>query len=277
MKGILIIACGHGWYGKMSAALAATIRTKSDIPIHLAYAGNGKQLINDNELKLFNSISEIPAAYYTWKGKVAWIRTKMFINQLSPFDETLYLDCDLLWTGKAPEEYFNQLEPYELTFSNFGKTDTLWASLKEVREVYGEGEYYTIHSEFIYFKKTGKVKEWFDKALEVYDNLKVKHTVFADAIPDELAFSIAGALTRTYPHKENFRPIFWGKADKKRMLQVHEICNEYAAISMAGNNASNYMMLVYNILSKAAYQKLKLQNSYSWKQKRSFLKERKKY
>jgi hypothetical protein len=45
---------------------------------------------------------------------------------------------------------------------------------------------------------------------------------------------------------------------------------------MGGNNSSNFEILIYNILSKAAYYKLNIDKPYLWKQKRTFLPERKK-
>ena len=273
-KGILIIACGHQYYGKMAAALAASIRLKSDIAIHLAYAGNALTLLKDNELKLFNSKSEIPNDFYYHAGQAKWIRTKMFIYDLSPFDETLYLDSDMLWLKLSPDELMNELSAHDITFPNHGVNETMWAKSGEIKAAYGEGKYYSIHSELIYFKKNDKVKRWFDTAKEVYDNLKVSHKVFAGAIPDELPFSIAGALTETYPHEDNYKPVYWGHIEKKHK-QIYQIATEYWAFSMGGNVNTNKEKIIYDILSEMTYKKLGLQGFHKWTEKRNFLKERK--
>jgi hypothetical protein len=280
-KGVLIIALGHPYYGKMAAALAATIRAAdTQINIHLAWADRALAHLEPEEIKLFTTLAEITPDYYTnKKGERQWIRAKMGIYDLSPYDETLFLDCDVLWLRGSPADYMKEMEPYQVTFPNNGTGDTLWAKKAEIISQYGPGQYYNIHSELIYFKKGVKAKRWFDKALEIYDDIKVEHIVFADAIPDELPFSIAGALTGTYPHQDKHRPIFWGKIDRKEwgFKQVYEIQEKFWGVSMAGNNSTNYEILVYNIISKAAYYKLNLEKPYLWKQKRTFLPERKTY
>ena len=98
-KGILILAIGHPYYGRMAAALAATIKTTgTGIPIHLAYTESAISHLTEKEIALFSSKSIINDKYCT----PVPIRSKMFIYQLSPFDETLYLDADLLLFQKMP-------------------------------------------------------------------------------------------------------------------------------------------------------------------------------
>jgi hypothetical protein len=275
-KGILILALGHPYYGKMAAALAATIRAADpEINIHLAWAGLVLSHLSEDEKKLFSSLAEVDAEHYTTpKGEVQYIRAKLNIYKLTPFEETMFLDCDVLWLKGSPADLMQELSQYNVTFPNFGTEQTAWAKADEIIKAYGPGKYYSIHSELIYFKRGEIAKEWFEKALHIYDNLKVNHTIFAGAIPDELPFSIAGALTETYPHKEKWRPIFWGHTEKG-VKQIYEIAKNFWAVSMGGNNSSNYEILIYNILSKAAYYKLNIQKPYTWKQKRAFLPERK--
>jgi hypothetical protein len=276
-RGVLCIAAGHPYYGKMAAALAATIRAADkDLNIHLAWADMALAHMEPAEKKLFTSMAEMPPECYQNKeGENEWIKAKMHIYQLSPYQETLFLDCDVLWLRGSPAQYMEEVKAHDITFPNHGTEETMWAKRDEIIKNYGPGKYYSIHSELIYFKKGEKAKLWFTTALDIYENLKVKHTVFAGAIPDELPFSIAGALTQTYPHQEKYRPIFWGKVDKG-FKQIYEIAQKYWAVSMGGNNSSNFEILIYNILSKAAYYKLNIDKPYLWKQKRTFLPERKK-
>lgn len=275
MKGVLIIAAGHPYYGKMAAALAATVRcSDKDIPIHLSWAGTALNHLAEAERSLFTSMAEIPAIYCQSESGNKWIRAKMNMYDLTPFEETLYLDCDLLWLKRSPADMMNGFKKCEVTFPHFGISDSAWATLAELKKVYGPGQYWNIHSEMVYFRKGEKAKEYFDKALEVHDSLKVDHTVFAGGIPDELPFSIAGALTKTHPHKKEFRPVFWSKAVPGH-FHIYQLSQKFYAFSMAGNRNTNFETDTYNILSLAAYRKLGLQNAYTWKQKRSFLPERK--
>lgn len=276
-KGILLIAVGHPNYGKMAANLAATIKcTGTTIPIHLAHNPSAVSHLSDSEMDLFDSFELIPDDYIT----PAFIRSKMFMYDLSPFKETIFLDVDIVWFKKKPEELFEQFQEVSFSFTNHGYQNqkSIWADFSEVREAYklsDDDRLYGIHSELMYFKKCKEVKKYFDTAKKIYDNLKVKATVFAGAIPDELPFTIAGALCKMYPHEDEYRPIWWRSTDKNGS-QIHELYENYFAMSMGGNN-STAMSSSYNVLAKAAYYKLGIKKGpYQWKAKREFLPERSK-
>lgn len=284
-QGILIIAVGHPYYGKMAAALAATIRVvHKTIPIHLAYSESAIKYLSKDELALFNSIAIIPNAYYETKRGLQYIRTKMFMYDLSPFEQTLFLDCDLLWLKKKVSDLFAELDGYQISFQNYGFADlskdvpadfNMWVDVNEVKKAYSlmEGRYYQIHSEVFYFEKGTIAKKYFKVALKIYDNLKVKAKIFAGALPDELPFTIASAQLEVYPHKDDFIPSYWTKLGGHK--HVYQLSNEYFLISMAGTNSASSSIEIYNVLTSAAYQKLGLQQPYKWKNKKSFLRERK--
>lgn len=276
--GILLIAAGHPYYGKMAAGLAATLKAADgSTAIHLAYAGDALKYLSADELKLFSSTQEIPVEFYTYDAQVRYIKTKMFFYQLSPFDETIFLDVDIAWLKKSPLNLFDELKGIDITFANHGSNGkkSVWCEIEEVKKAYNveDEKYFGLHSEFVYFRKSEAVEAFFETAQDVYDNLKVPSTVFAGAIPDELPFAIACMLTQMYPHKENFRPVYWINSDKK-IIHPSEVSKNYYGWSMGGNTANRFAVDSYNILLRAAYHKLKIQHPYSWKQKRSFLSER---
>lgn len=277
-RGILLIACGHPYYGKMAAALAATIKVSdSNMPVHLAYAGDALNYLSETEKKLFGSLSEIPEDNYTVDGKVKWIRTKMFMYDLSPFDETIFLDVDMLWLKQSPAVLFDEFKEVEMTFCNYGEVEkySQWANVEEVRAAYpSTGKYYSLHSELVYFKKCKNNRKLFNAAKKIYDNLKVKATTFAGAIPDELPFAIAIMQHGVVAHKEPYRPVFWMNAEP-RIKHIYELAKDYIALSMGGNYNPKFTVDTYNTLTSAAYHKLGLQQPYKWKLKRSFLSERK--
>jgi hypothetical protein len=274
MKGILIIAAGHHYYGKMAATLAATIKaTGTAIPIHLAYSTSALTHLTDGELALFDSRAEIPAKYL----EPAIIRVKLFINKLSPFEETLFLDADMVWLQRKPEEIFETLKEVDITFSNHGVAGySIWADLPDVRAAYelGDKPFYLIHSEFIYFKKTVAVGKFFTLARKINDTLKVKSIVFAGGIPDELPFSIAACQLDIKPHQNVYHPVWWRRTWKVS-VPAYKLYNDFYALSMGGNYNDSQSILNYDTLSRAAYRKLEVKGSaFTWKKKRNFLAER---
>ena len=292
-RGILLICVGHPYYGKMAAALAATIRmVDNSISIHLAYSESSVKYLSRDELALFSSMDIIPNEYYVTKKGIQFIRTKMFMYELSPFDKTLFLDCDLLWLSKQPQELFLELDGSPISYENYGFADlstgnvqysskiiyddmNLWAKIEDIRKAYSfdQGRYYHLQSEVFYFERGMSAKKYFKLALKIYDNIKVDYRKFAGGVPDELPFAIAAAQLDMFPHKDSFIPCGF-KFEKKYSI-LNQYRERYFLISMFGNNSMSYLTERYNILTMAAYHKLGLQHPYKWKNKRSFLKERK--
>jgi len=154
---------------------------------------------------------------------------------------------------------------------------SIWTNVHDVKVAYNIEEtakYYSLHSEFIYFKKKPKNKLFFDTTKRTFLNLKVEHTGFANSIPDELPFAISSMLVNQYPHKDSFLPSFWQMANKKT-IPTNELYQNYYFMSMGGATIDNKSRDTYNNLSKAYSSKLGFNDYYVYKNKSSYLKERK--
>lgn len=256
-RGIVLIALGHVQYGRMAANLAASIRySDKDVKIHLVHAGNSLNHLSDEHKALFSSFAVCPPEYYAKNGKTVFLKAKTFLYELSPFDETIFIDVDLVWFGKGKHisQLFEQLKDIDFTMQNRGycelsgevlnKQYSMWCDINEVKEVYKTtGRFYQLASEFIYFKKTDANKRYFKKVKEVFDNPKVNTVIyakgkkisdsFAGDIPDELAFDIASAVLEHYPHQVNFVPIYWFATDGKK--NDSEIMKNYFGYSIGGS------------------------------------------
>ena len=282
-RGILIIALGAPEYGRMAANLASSIRfADKDMKIHLVWSGQSISHLTDAHKALFTSMAECPAEYYTKNGKTVYLKAKTCIYELSPFEETLFLDADMIWFSnrqfKNATTVFNELKDVELTFQNRGhfdlKKDVLnenysnWCNIKEVKAKYftgaigGEkGRFYHLHSEFVFFKRSESNKAFFKLCREIFDKPKVKPADFDGDIPDELAFDIAVAITGKNPHKENYLPIHWFAMDGKASL--HDLHDKYYGLSMGGNNLPPRVMEKYKMLAKVYARSLGLPFSFS--------------
>jgi hypothetical protein len=89
--GILLIALGNEYYGKLAYNLILSIRKNSNIPITIYANGNALNYLNEN-ISTFD-IVELPKEYYN-NNKVSLCNIKTSLNVLSPYDKTLYLDVD---------------------------------------------------------------------------------------------------------------------------------------------------------------------------------------
>ena len=282
-KGILLIAAGHANYGNYALQLAMSLRSNSSIQISIAYAQNGISHLTDVDRAIFDKVIEIPEKYYKTGNRNTYLKSKLFLYQLSPYSETLFLDADMLWLPKQSVDIiFEELKDIDFTMQNRGAVDInenngkfiTWADTKEIKEAYGfeKGKLFHLSSEFVYFKKTKEVKALFEQTKKEYENLKVKHTFFAGWVPDELPFAIAMIKNNIYPHKENFVPVFWQAFEKKRLEPV-ELYATYYAYSLGGATYDTHVKTFYNNLAQY-YCNLFGKKAFPLKDKRSYLPER---
>jgi hypothetical protein len=311
-RGILIIALGSPEYGRMAANLASSIRfADKDMKIHLVWSGESISHLTDAHKALFTSMAECPKEYYSkphpkslpvrqagfaekeglqnpllrrgqGEEKTVYIKAKTCMYELSPFDETLFLDADMIWFSnrqfKNATTVFNELKGVELTFQNRGHFDlskdvlnenySNWCNIKEVKEKYftgaiekGKGRFYHLHSEFVFFRRSESNRQFFDLCREIFDNPKVKPAAFDGDIPDELAFDIAVALTGKNPHKENYLPIHWFAMDGK--VSMHDLHDKYYGLSIGGNNLPARVVEKYKMLAKVYARALGLPYSFT--------------
>jgi hypothetical protein len=277
MRGVLLIALGHVNYFKMAETLAVSLKS-NDPDLQIAVVTEGNRLIDSS---LFDKAIICPKQYYTHKGKVEYLKAKVHMYDLSPFDETIFLDVDqIALPGRRISDLFGKLKDVNLTFSNEGPSDySQWADVVEVVYVYGPGEFWNFHSELVYFKKGKSVKEYFNKAKRIYTENKLKSVMrfSGGQMADELAFQIASMQTGLYPHKENWLPNFWHRRDKINAYAYPYQLKQYYTYSIGGNANPPHVAGNYNNLAAFYYSKQGLQNPYKARDKRSFLPERQKY
>lgn len=261
-RGVLLIALGHAQYGKMAYTLANSIKhTCPQIPIHLVYTPSAVTHLNETQLGVFNTIAEAPHNSYHRNGNLEYIKAKSWMYQLSPFDTTIFLDVDMIWLSKKSiNELFDQLADIDYTIQNRDFVDlsdknlnpkySQWANVCEIKEKYKfkKGKYYSLHSEFVYFKKSKENKAFFEEWGKQYDNLKVGSVTFANGIPDELPLAIASVIHEKYPHQDKFLPIYWERAEKP--ISRSEMMDLYYGYSIGGNRITRNQENTYNDFAK---------------------------
>jgi len=271
-KGIIIIATGHPYYGRMAFNLALSIKAVENIPIALIYRPPGINHLNEDQRKLFDHLILLTDSFGNG------FATKLFLDQLTPFDETLYLDSDMLYLPFVkPSEFMSTLKGIEYTGITEGSTDDpnpgyyFWADPDELKKVYGVDPVYQWRSELIYFEKGTQV---FSKARELDPANELSSTKkFAGQIPDELYLNIATAILKIRPHVYKWRPAYWPRMHGD---YIKPELNGYYLVSFGSNYASPQMKSLYQRISKNAAATLGMQHEFELHSKRSFLEDRKK-
>lgn len=283
-KGVVIIAVGHPYYGRMAFNLAVTIKAAENIPVAIVRQGRSLSHLSEQQLNIFDQIIGLPENIPGSFG------AKLYLYELSPFEETLYLDADMLWVyGRKPSQLMDSLASHDYTGITEGHIDLatldsktsnegyhFWADVKEIKEVYKlkEGKIYQWRSEVIYFKKTKLVAKLFKKAQEIYENPKLATAMkFGSFYPDELALNISAAINGIYPHKDKWTPAYWHKLFKS---QPPKNINEWYLISFGGNAVNGTVRKLYDNIAKKAFSTLKRQHVFGITSKKEYLPERQK-
>jgi hypothetical protein len=273
-KGILLVALGAPEYGNMAANLAASIRCQDrEILIHLVHTDRSVMQLTPAHRAMFTSMALCPEDYYTRQERqgtrdegrhpaaspspatchlppaIEYIKAKTHIYELSPYDETLFLDVDMyILPGTRMSEVISQLSAVcDYTIENRGYADLSlpaerldphycnWVNIVDVKRHFKTGgRFYHLHSEFIFYKKNRKNREFFDKVREIYDTRPLRWQVFDGGVPDEYAFDIATAIMGHYPHRDGYIAIYWHGMDGRRDWNK-DIIKNYIGFSLGGN------------------------------------------
>lgn len=282
-KGIILVAAGHVNYYRMARNLAISIRA-NDPGVNVCIAVQDETLLEYKQEGLFDKIIILPAETYTTLGSPDYLKTKVCLYDITPYDETLFLDVDMIWLGgKTPTELMEEMKEVNFNMGNSGSTSfsspgipsSYWANIDDVKKAYNltDEKWFQYHSEIIWFKKNAEVKKYFAQAKKIFNSPKIDCMRFAGGtMADELAFMIASSVLKFYPSNENWLPVFWHhKHYSRKNEQPYMLKDTFVAYSMGGNGHPSNIIANYNNLAAHYYQKLGLQNIYTWKDKKTFL------
>lgn len=270
-RGVLLIAVGSPEYGKMAANAAASIRfSDREVNIHLVYTPSSITHLTDKHKALFSSMSECPTEYLTKNGKANFIKPKAYAYLLTPFDETLMLDVDLLMFGGKPiSKLMDELSPLDFTaqcrgFYNYDTKKTTgkythWCDVEKAKFEYGlSGKIYQLSSEVVWFRKTEKVMEMLGFARDIFDRPLVdSEVVFSGDLPDEMGLNIAACKFGFAPRKDEDVFIYWEFQDKGKEIWS-DVIKTYYGFSAGGNNIQPSALAKYSNMAKAHANALRL-------------------
>lgn len=278
-KGVLILALGHYYYGMMALNMAISIKKVSpNMPIHLVSHGMALNYIGEN-MRFFDTHEVIKDEYITINEQIKYFKAKTHLYDLSPFETTLYLDADMVWCRRPVEDAFTELKDIDFTIANRGEetiTDTtkwLWGNPQDFKQFNSVLPNY--HSEFVYFKKCDRIKDYFELVKETYLNPPIPHKQFAGHIADEFAFTIASVQLDVRPHIVPYVPTYWMFVDKTKYgINYENIFNTFYCFSVGGAAYSRQMKEYYDRVVKANAQIMQAGQVWQLKPKRSYLADR---
>jgi hypothetical protein len=281
-KGILLVALGHPYYAHMAFNLAVGLKYQNpDIPICLAGKNGSLDQLTDEQRKLFK-IKEIKDSEV--KGKYGYdpYKFKLHLNKISPFEKTLFLDVDMIWSPtKYPIDLFNELDGKKVVTINRGelkctegKLKSGWVDLNEVKDIYGLETVYDISSELIYFEKGEESDKFFEVAQKVYNDNKMNVMNFGDGKPDEAYLMVSLGINKIKLNK--FMPTYWQPYYFTK-LHNREFMQSHYAISVGGAFIQTHVKKIYDSIADHYFNRMGIGKApYQLIPKSRILKERKK-
>jgi hypothetical protein len=237
-RGILIIATNNRHYAKLACNLAASIKAQSDEQITLIHDDAALDSVAFSNLMLFDKHIKV-----TGNG----FALKLSIYDLSPYDKTLFLDADTIFTPKANiSQLMDELDGVPFTIANRGQDSGMpsdWINVEQAKEQCKVDTWYNTSSEFIYFEKGYPANSVFDSAKAFYQSNSLVHRTIGGVQPDEPALSFGMAINEVHPHKSPYLPVFWDAQEGYKSEQA--IINGYHIMSMGGNVNAERMRSMY--------------------------------
>ena len=196
-KGYLVIAQNSDSvdYIKQAYALALSIKNTQTInKFAIAIEPGAKILITKQYREVFDHIIEIPWEDHA-RGQDWKIQNKWKYYYMSPFDETVILDTDMVFTSDISFwwDHFAEKEAWFTTnVKTYRGTDV---TSDYYRKVFTSNNLPNIYTAFAYFKKTKKVAELFELVELIFHNWEKFFFEFLNSDkPDHLSGDVAYAL-----------------------------------------------------------------------------------
>lgn len=195
-KGYLVLAqnSGNDDYIRMAYALALSIRNTQSTVKNVTLAIEEGVDIPGKYSRIFDSIVIIPwsdnAAGSTWK-----IENKWKYYYMTPYDETVILDADMLFP-KDISHWWDLLSSKDMWFTTTPRTfkGSIITSTK-YRQTFVSNQLPNIYTAFAYFKKNQTTGELFRLANYIFNNWETFFYTFLDETrPKFLSGDVAYAL-----------------------------------------------------------------------------------
>lgn len=217
-RGVCLLAAGDRCYGEYAYNLAASIvHREPGARITLFADDSAVVTLTDEQRKVFEAILPIPAHALEYKGTRYYNRFKLFLAEVSPYDHTMYFDADSMWTSTMG---IHHLFDFMLVHkAEIGGQCEAIVPVNDEAELFkmcvgvrptqdftppltfvGEN-FYQIHGQFIYCRKTEKAKATMAVAARLFDSLAdgslncKKYWVWHGQPIEELCLTLATAIT----------------------------------------------------------------------------------
>lgn len=216
-RGVILLAAGNACYGQYAINFAASLlQADQNVKIALFASINIITGLTPTQRRYFDRILPVPEHALYVDGIPYYNRFKLFLPQLSPYDETFYFDADSLWVSKHPiTRLFDFMRAHGAELGGqceaivpVRPSAVLFKGIKDIKPLqdfhpslsFVGKNFYQLHGQCVYATKTTKSLEVFEQARQIFDALLHRkltcstYWVWHGQPIEELALSLATAM-----------------------------------------------------------------------------------
>lgn len=262
--GIVLIAIGDYLYTNYAVNACIGLKSHTDnLKVSLITNKRSLLYLEEDEKPLFDSIIICEDRQYNGVRGMDYFKLKLHLDELSPYDKTLYIDADTIWNNDhSIHEFIKSFEGISFTCANRGRIKiedselrSRWTDLNKIKRFYLVDELYDLSSEVIYFEKGTKV---FSESRKVYNDIRIEPNRFGEGYPDEVFLMIAIEVLKITLHQSPFYPTYWEPHyfyDKVKSKPESEI-RQFKILSIGGAFIATKIKRLYINMTGAAYYRM---------------------
>ncbi len=200
-KGFLTIAQNSKHdYVRIVYALAMSLKLSQKKYNKLSVIVNKDEVLLEKYTNIFDKIIFVDEPKEDWK-----IQNKYQYYNLTPYDETIVLDCDMLFfydisvwwecLKNSKLEFTTNVRNYtnEIVYSNY------------YRKIFIKNKLPNLYTALFYFKKTPEIKQYFKLVEIIFKNWKVFYNKFLKEPPNFLSGDVVYALAAKIFFNRNWK------------------------------------------------------------------------
>lgn len=221
-RGFLTIAQnGLNDYVRMAYALSMSLKLSQSQHNKLSIIANENEEIPEKYLPFFDKVIFVEKPEEAWKVQNKW---RYF--WLSPYDETIVLDADMLFFNDV-SVWWECLNDSTLEFATTTKDYTGKNTTSDYyRRTFTANKLPNLHTALFYFKKTEEVENYFKFVRFIFENWKVFFEKFLKTPPRILSGDVAYALAAKIMFHRNW-DTFLTFTHMRSRLQDDNITDEW--------------------------------------------------
>ncbi len=195
MEGYVLVATGRTNYFSMAAAAARSIKF-FDNSRGICLACDDEDHVRNDDRCLFDQVVKLPHV-----ERLRGTEHHLYLNEISPFARTIYIDADCLLASAKIHDIWKQLENYHVTFPGRRITEGTWRmDIADLRRKFDIEYVVQLNGGVFYFDRSEQSDTFFATAQNLFENrqrvITCRHNT-GGGLANEPVWGVTMALTQS--------------------------------------------------------------------------------